>query len=74
MHKLAGTHITGLVRGKRGFPEIAWQAVLKSQRAAATAKGTVKTASLLNGSWELWHLRVVGVRQQAYTRFLDKQI
>jgi len=58
MHKLAETHITGLVRGKRGFPRIAWQPVLTTPSAAAAAKGTVKKASLLNGSFGLFALSV----------------
>lgn len=58
MHKLAGTHITGLVRGKRGFPKVAWQAVIKSERLQQAAKGTVKTASLLDGTFGLFALSV----------------
>ena len=50
-HTLAKTHMCGLFRANRGFPMCAWQRTEKNPNHAAAKKGTVKKATLLNGTF-----------------------
>ena len=58
LHKLAGVHLTGLTRGNRGYPMCAWQPVIKSKVEEAKAKGTVKRASLLCGTFGVFAISI----------------
>ena len=57
-HKMFQVHITGLSRHNRGFPLCAWQSVIKNLRLAAAAKGTVKSASLMCGSFGIMAISI----------------